>query len=171
MKEFWKKIDNFTNEYEVSNLGRVKSLSRNTTAGKILKPSTSRFGYKKVTLCKNNKLTYFLVHRLVAIAFLDNPNSLPTVNHKDGDKSNNIISNLEWSTHSQQLKHGHLLGLMNHQGENHSQNKLTKNQVLMIYDLAINSNFKQHEIAKMFNVHQVTVSLIKRKKAWPHLKR
>lgn len=92
MTEVWKDVYLFPNSYEVSNLGNV----RNKRTGKILTPYISETGYLKVKLCENNIRKNERVHRLVALAFLDNPSKYPEVNHKDGNKSNNTIGNLEW---------------------------------------------------------------------------
>lgn len=93
--EIWQPVKGYEN-YEVSNLGRVKSLSYNNTGKeKILKPFKNN-NYLYVNLLRNGNRKFFLVHRLVASAFIPNPEGFPEVNHKDEDKSNNSISNLEW---------------------------------------------------------------------------
>ena len=103
----WKDIKGYERLYQVSDVGEVKSLCRKarihgnsyrTVAERLLKPSTSG-GYKMVVLCKDLTYTKFLVHRLVAEAFIPNPAKLPCVNHKDGNPSNNSVSNLEWCTY------------------------------------------------------------------------
>lgn len=100
MNEIWKDIKGYEGAYQISNLGSVKSLKhRGLIRDKILKPAFVR-GYLCVSLCVNG--TKFRkthkVHRLVAQTFLDNPENKPTVNHKDGDKANNSVTNLEWAT-------------------------------------------------------------------------
>ena len=87
--------------YQVSNLGRVKSLIGHEN---ILKPDL-RTGYYSINLCKNGKYKHIRIHRLVAEAFLPNPDNLPEVNHKDEDKMNNSVKNLEWCTHAQNMAH------------------------------------------------------------------
>lgn len=94
MTEVWKDVYLFPNSYEVSNLGRV----RNKRTNKVLIPYTSETGYLKVKLCENTIRKNERVHRLVALAFIDNPNKYSEVNHKDGDKTNNTVENLEWCT-------------------------------------------------------------------------
>lgn len=97
INEIWKPIKGYEGLYEVSNLGRIKSLNYNHTGKeKILKPTKDRYGYLQVTLCKNNIKKQYTVHRLVAEAFIDNPDNLPQVNHKDENKQNNNVDNLEW---------------------------------------------------------------------------
>ena len=108
MKEIWKDVKGYEGLYQVSNLGNVKSLDRvvehekgNLTKrnlkGDILKIRTIH-GYAYITLSKDNKLKSYRVHRLVAQAFIPNPNNYPTVNHKDENRLNNRVDNLEWCT-------------------------------------------------------------------------
>ena len=125
MKEIWKEINDFDGIYFISNLGNVKSVERivyypescynKTNKGvtrkeKLLKPSYKK-RYLSVTLSKDNNKFYYLIHRLVAIHFIDNPNNLPCVNHIDGNKHNNIYTNLEWTTHSENSIHAIKNGL------------------------------------------------------------
>ena len=111
MSEIWKPIRDYEGLYEVSNLGNVRSLKRNTTNGKVLKQGGRPNGYLIVTLCKNNKHKTRTIHRLVAEAFIANPNSLPEVNHNDGNKKNNCIDNLEWVTKEENTQHAINTGL------------------------------------------------------------
>ena len=95
--EIWKDIKGYEGLYQVSNKGRVKSLNyRRTGKEKILSSSPNSYGYLIVGLCKNGKQKPFYIHRLVAEAFLTNPNNLLEVNHKDENKENNHVENLEW---------------------------------------------------------------------------
>lgn len=102
--EEWRDIDGYEGYYQVSNYGRVKSLPRKTRNGsckyeKILTPGNDKDGYKIVNLCKNtNKGKTYRVHKLVAKAFLENPDNLPEINHKDENPANNMLDNLEWCT-------------------------------------------------------------------------
>lgn len=114
MQEVWKDIIGYEGLYQISNLGRVKSLER-VTISKNGKRYTCqelclRFGnikgYKFVVLRKGCKSYQVLVHRLVAQAFIPNPDSLPEVNHKDENKSNNHVDNLEWCTHKYNSNYG-----------------------------------------------------------------
>lgn len=110
MKEIWKDISGYESIYQVSNLGRVKRIVfKNGTTEKlkekVLKPSDNGKGYKIVGLCKNGKIKNHYIHRLVAEAFIPNPNNYEEVNHKDFNKDNNIIDNLEWVTPLQNTRH------------------------------------------------------------------
>ena len=105
MKEIWKDIEGYEGYYQVSNIGRIKSLSREKimpngtlcfTKERILNLNKNINGYMSISLYKNNKRETFRIHRLVAIAFIQNPNNLPDVNHKDENKENNCVDNLEW---------------------------------------------------------------------------
>lgn len=104
MKEIWKDIKDYEGYYQISNLSRVKSIKFGKE--RILKPVTNSSGYLQVTLCKNNIKKQYLVHRLVAEAFLDNPDNLPQVNHKDENPLNNVVSNLEWCDRKYNINYG-----------------------------------------------------------------
>lgn len=95
----WKAVDGWERLYEVSNTGLVRSLPKGDGNGnrmRLLKPDTNTRGYKRVTLCRFGKPTRHSVHRLVAQAFLPNPQNLPWINHLDSDPTNNSVGNLEW---------------------------------------------------------------------------
>lgn len=101
--EVWKPIPNYEGFYEVSNMGKVRSVYRYR---RILKPMISNAGYERVDLFKNKHRKQFSVHRLVANAFIDNPSEKPFVNHKDENKLNNSADNLEWVTHVENCQYG-----------------------------------------------------------------
>ena len=108
MKEIWKEIIGYEGLYSVSNTGLVKRVTTN----KIKYPSLNSWGYKVVSLSKSNtKLKTVLVHRLVAIHFIDNPENKKQVNHIDGIKTNNNVSNLEWNTQHENMTHAFKTGL------------------------------------------------------------
>lgn len=101
MEEIWKDITDYEKIYQVSNIGRVRSLNRLDSIGKkrkgnIMKISIGSGGYFRVNLCKNGKRKPTEIHRLVAKEFVDNPKNEKVVNHMDGIKTNNIYTNLEW---------------------------------------------------------------------------
>ena len=105
--EQWKDIDGFEGLYKVSSHGSVKRLGRNE---RKLKPRMCK-GYETVCLCKNGIRHNRRLNRLVAIAFIPNPENKPEVNHKDGNKRNNTVSNLEWCTASENQRHARSTGL------------------------------------------------------------
>lgn len=102
MNEIWKDIDGYEGLYQVSNLGRVKRVN----TGRVLKGVKDRKGYLIVNLCKNGSQSTKKIHRLVAQAFISNPESKPQVNHIDENKTNNMVSNLEWMTSTENNNHG-----------------------------------------------------------------
>lgn len=95
MEEIFVPIKGYEGLYEVSNLGRIKSFKNGS---QILKPVITKKGYFTIVLCLNGVPKRFLIHRLVAQAFIPNPDNLPFVNHKDEVKTNNVVTNLEWCT-------------------------------------------------------------------------
>ena len=102
--EEWRDIKGYEGKYKISSYGKVKSLKHKDE--KLLKPSYDKDGYKQVILCNNGKGKKWFIHRLVAIHFLPNPNNLPQVNHKDEDKANNVVENLEWCTCKYNINYG-----------------------------------------------------------------
>lgn len=109
--EIWKNIKGYESLYQVSNMGRIKSLERKDCLGRtvkerILKPCIDRYGYLMVCLCAGGKQKMLRVHRLVCQAFHKNPENKPCVNHIDENKTNNAASNLEWCTYEENNNHG-----------------------------------------------------------------
>lgn len=107
MEEVWKDIERYEGLYQVSSKGRVRSCHYGSW--KIMKQNTRKGGYKKLFLRKNKERKSFFVHRLVALAFISNPNNLPIVNHKDENPSNNCVENLEWCTNQYNMTYGTLI--------------------------------------------------------------
>ena len=113
----WKAVKGYEGLYEVSETGEIRSLDRliktdirhvksRLIKGKTLAQNTKRSGYNTVDLCKDGTVKTTMVHRIVAEAFIPNPNGLHFVNHKDSDRTNNTVNNLEWVTSSENRKHG-----------------------------------------------------------------
>lgn len=130
MKEIWKPIKGYEGYYEVSNLGRVRSLTHTDRMGRLYEGAIRKLqnasnGYKQVLLSNGEKRELKQVHRLVAETFLDNPDGLPEVNHIDEIKTNNVVSNLEWCTR----KYNNAYGSKPMKGERHPMRKLSTEQV------------------------------------------
>lgn len=148
--EIFKQIQDYT-RYQVSNYGRVKNISYKNTGKEIIANQfKAGSGYKAVQLCEKGKAKIQLVHRLVAEYFLIRKEWQTDVNHKDGDKSNNHVDNLEWSTHSENIIHRNRI-LNKGQGETHSRAKISNSQVIEIREL-ISKGIKNTEIAKIYKV-------------------
>lgn len=107
IKEIWKPIPGFENFYEASTLGQIRAFRTK----KVLKTYTINSGYQCLKFTVNSQRTSHLVHRLIAITFIDNPLGKATVNHIDGNKDNNSLSNLEWNTISENLSHAYATDL------------------------------------------------------------
>lgn len=107
MQEIWKPIEGYSGRYEISNLGRVRSYAQDKINGKIKLGNPTAKGYLTILLYDGNGNSKWCpVHRLVASAFIDNPTDLPQVNHKDENKTNNCVDNLEWCTNEYNTKYG-----------------------------------------------------------------
>lgn len=98
--ETWKDIPHYENFYQASSFGRIKN-----KAGHILKPEFHYNGYLRVDLCKKTVCIKQYIHRIIATTFLENPSDYPLVNHKDLNKQNNAVENLEWASHKQNTQH------------------------------------------------------------------
>lgn len=147
--EIWKDIKGYEGLYQVSNMGRIKSLGNNKTRKeKILSLKPSNDGYIRVYLCKNGKQKPFSVHRLVAQAFLPNPDNLPEVNHIDENKENNHVKNLEWCDRKYNMNYGsrNERASISRKGKKHKRKK----QILCIETGEI-FDTSQDVINKMFN--------------------
>ena len=107
MEEVWKPVEGYEGRYEISSLGRLRSYAQDRVNGKIKTGNLDAKGYLSIMLYdgRGNKKVHKM-HRLVASAFIDNPDNLPQVNHKDEDKTNNRADNLEWCTNEYNLRYG-----------------------------------------------------------------
>lgn len=162
-KEIWKDVKGFEQGYQISNLGRIKSKSRIVNYGikkalrpsKILKTRKGKTGYYYTVFSLGKIRKTVKPHRLVAEHFISNPENKPQVNHKDGDKSNNIISNLEWNTAKENVKHAYNNGLSKGvRGEKSHYSKLKKHQVEEIRKKYHKGDISQSNLGKQYNVSQ-----------------
>lgn len=168
MVELTKDILGFETEhkYFISENGNVYSEKTN----KILKHDIGRWGYHRVSICGQR----FLVHRLVALAFIPNPENKPEVNHKDTDLDNNDVSNLEWVTRKENNRYEPTYSkrVANiKRGEENNFARLSESQVIEIINLIKNSNFTNEDIATMYGVIPRTIRNIKNMKTWKHIPR
>ena len=164
--ELWKIIEDYNN-YEISNYGRVRSLNYNRTNQVCIMINRKiSSGYLAAHLSKKGVSKNKLINRLVAIAFIPNPENKPFVNHINGIKTDNRVENLEWNTAKENTQHSFGTGLqISLKGEDHVRSKLTKVQVLEIRK----SNLKQIELAQLYGVHKVTICNIKKNRIWKHI--
>lgn len=157
MNEVWKDIEEYVGLYQVSTLGRVKSLY----SGKVLKESTNNeWHYSRVQLYKNKKRKSFGIHRLVAMAFIPNPENKPEVNHKNGIKTDNSVENLEWCTGAENMQHafkilGYKSPMFGKKGKQNPESRI----VLQIKDgVIINCFHGLREASRATGVYHGTIS-------------
>ncbi len=180
MKEIWKDIKGYEGKYQVSNFGRVKSLYQEYMGGwrkqqlivrpeTILKSPCNSDGYPLVGLSKNNKRKSFKVHRLVAQEFIPNLYNLPEINHKNGNKNDNSINNLEWCTPQENVIHGiNILGNRRAYGIRQHLAKLNDDLVKKI-KMEFNEGKTPYELSPIYNVNARTLYRIKNNETWKHV--
>ena len=158
-------LENYSN-YIIYEDGRIYSLFKNMFLSPVLE---ERIGYYRVHFKGDDGIRKtFLVHRLVALAFIPNPENKPEVNHIDGHKLNNDVSNLEWATKHENMKHAHRLKLRDNNGTGNPRNLLTEKEVLDIYDKLLDGA-RVSDLATSYNVSRPTISDIKAKRNWQDL--
>ncbi len=162
-EEIWRDISGYEGLYQVSNFGRVKSFYK---GGRILKTVPDGGGYPIVCLSRDGKHKNRTVHRLVAEAFMPNPDGKPQVNHIDGDKTNNRADNLEWCTSTENNRHVIKTGLHGSGSATYNA-KLTNEQAFYIRENP--DNLTCRALAKMFGVNHVTISEAQLGKTYRHV--
>ena len=156
-QEIWKDIEGYEGKYQVSNCGNVRSLMYHNTKGikriSLLKPATDACGYFRCALSKNNILKTYKVHRLVAQAFIPNPNNYPQINHIDGNKKNNNAGNLEWCTNSMNQVHAY----------SHNLNQGARGKGIIVGITYPNEDYVEYQsikkAAQALGVHPVTIKI------------
>lgn len=178
--ELWKPIKGFEGLYEISNFGRVKSLSRkrNKRGGgfywdkeKILKDHPTGTNYRFVALCKEGKYKHYQVHRLVAIHFIDNPENKEQVNHLDGSRDNNHVDNLEWCTRAENYHHADSIGRIKddrNRGENNGLSIMNEKKVLVIRKRREKGD-SYKELSNEFNCSIGCIQGIVSRATWKHI--
>lgn len=183
MEDIWKDIEGYEGLYQVSNLGRVKSLERLVTQRpgvtytrpeQIIKHNSGAKlkGYPNLNLCRNGRVVNALIHRLVAQAFIPNPDNKRCINHIDGDKNNFKISNIEWVTHSENTKHAFRTGLQKQNyvfGTGHGMSKLDDVSVRVIREAYAENKWSYQQIANYFKMGQAAIRNIVIKRTWKHV--
>lgn len=178
-EEIWRGIQEVNGEYEVSSIGRVRSCESvkirsngrpHTRRSKILKPAIDANGYERVALSFEGKLITKKVHRLVAQTFIENPSGKITVNHIDCDKRNNNVWNLEWATHSENIRHAENNGLIDRlKGEEQILSVLKEESVLDIRRRYSEGGISMSALAKCYRVSKKLILNIIHKRAWKHI--
>ena len=170
MREVFEDLIGYEDSYQISDKGRIFTKRRldgnRIIYGRELHPLITQDGYLKVGLTKNGETKKFYLHRLVAQHFIENSQSLPQVNHKDGNKFNNDVSNLEWCTKEQNQEHAVRNALMQH-GAARPSAKLTEKDVLEIYQLK--GVLSAREIGERYGVSKNTINVILRGEKWSYL--
>lgn len=176
MKEIWKDIPEYEGCYQVSNLGRIKSLKRKRSVGnngfkileeKILIPRKNNPKYYKIFLCRNNTKKEYYIHRLVMLSFVGHSNL--QVNHIDGNGRNNNLDNLEYCTCSENHQHAFKIGLKNIKGEKHPCSKLKDIQVSEIRKKYKTGKYTQKQLGKIYNMSERSICGIVRYETWAHI--
>ena len=162
-------IKGYEGLYEINRNGDVMSLPRKGTQGRMLKRFLGEYFF--YILCKDGKCKKKRIHRLLAINFLDNNDEKPLVNHLDGDKFNNSLSNLEWCTHSENIQHAYDNGLITpKKGELNGNRKLSADQVRQIRQIAASrgKHYKRKELSLLYGVSECTIKEVvnRRRNRW-----
>lgn len=177
-----KDIKGYESKYAACEDGRIWAFPKigyakagRWSEGRYLKPYIMKNGYHVVSLFTNGSQKKFLVHRLIATTFIPNPKELQDTNHKDGNKSNNGLSNLEWCTRKENIHHAMKMGLFDNvggnppRGEDCVTSKLKDEQVREIRRLHSEENVSYAEIGRLFKTTKENVSFICRRKSWKHI--
>jgi hypothetical protein len=175
--EEWKSIPGYS-RYEASTMGNIRTLNwKNTNMVKVMKPSLDGSGYLRTMLKrdKDGKIHTIKVHRIIGITFILNLDNKPEINHLNGIRSDNRLINLEWCSHSENIKDSFTKKRSNNQGENGPTHKLTNEQVIEIRKNYVGGNNNAHkrptlqQIADKYNVCAGSIKQIIQKKTWTHL--
>lgn len=177
MEIIWRDVKGYEGLYMVNNFGIVKSLEKMWVVPNgglrkkpetIMKQGLNSSGYYQVWLSKDSKRKNIGIHRLVAIAFLENPLNKTDVNHISGIKTDNRVENLEWATRKENITHAYQNNLAQGlRGSNHNMSVLKEEDVINIRKLSL--LYSKKELAEMFGVHRSTIGRIINFKNWTHI--
>jgi hypothetical protein len=178
MQEIWKDVPGYEGFFNISNLGRIETVSRkvknNNYKGvriskkRILQPFLMKNNYYAIKLCVNGVNKKFYLHRLIAQAFIPNPKNKREINHIDGNKQNNNILNLEWVDRKENITHALMTGLLK-TGEQCPWHKLTEKQVKKIRSEYIPFINGYKNLGKKYGVSWQTIVSIIKNKSWKHI--
>lgn len=175
-EEIWKSVVGYEGLYEVSNFGRIRALARaycdkngrvSNIKERIMKQPLSNTGYHHTALRKNGISVTRNLHRIIAEAFIPNPDNKPCINHINGDKSDNTLINLEWVTHAENIQHAGATGLMKF-GINHHGSKLDEEKVRFIRENVTTNggDLTYEELGRMFNVSRHSLQCVVYRRTW-----
>lgn len=179
--EIWKEIPCYEGYYEASDEGSIRSVDRKiihsvkgmaNRKGQMLSPKINKYGYCGVTLNKLGNRKDFNIHRLIALSFIPNLENKPHVNHLDGNKANNNVSNLEWCTQSENIIHAYARKLMTSEarrGERSNFALLTDDDVVMIRKIHTKGFCTIKQLAQVFGIADETVRTIIKRINWKHV--
>ena len=162
VSEIWRDIPGYEGLYQVSSEGLVRSVKRE----KLLRLQLNNSGYLRTNLSKQGKCKYVFAHRLVALAFLGAPEKGIDVNHIDGNKLNNRLSNLEYVTRSQNMKHARSMGLHNNYADGHYNAVLTSEDALYLQIVYSQTGLRGNDLAAHFGVSARTINDVLDGKTW-----
>jgi len=168
MKEVWKNIEGFNGNYQVSNLGNIKSLlgKKPRLLKQVLCKNRDSIGYYRVNLYIGKSFKHYSVHRLVLSTFNKVEDNKPHVNHVDGNSLNNNLNNLERCTPSENISHAFRIGIMDIKGDKNPNNKLTSIDVIEIRKIFDNKEKSIRELSNMYGVCFESIRKIVKRMTW-----
>lgn len=174
-QEIWKDIPGYEGLYRVSSIGNVQSVPSTTKnsrggrkrTGEVMRQAMMPNGYPSISLNKDGRAKSYRVHRLVALAFHPNPENKPCINHKNCNRSDNRVENLEWCTWSENNSHAHKYGAQRkHYGQNHHNSKITQEIANEIRAKYIPNVYSMSTLGKEYNLANGTIQAILENRTW-----